>query len=260
MSSPANLRSRSVLPELKSSISRYAGEAQESLDRADQEIHRTLEWLRERQNYWNNQTQPRLQRLGQAKAGLDKCEAVASRHGRADCSGPARELASAQAALREAEEALNLLRSETQRVTQAVEHYQAQARQYKTLLTDRVPHALARLEQRSAAVETYVAFSKTDQRGPSAIGTGAGKDGQGSQAVSLTKQRQRNEAAAKAAQDIAEENIPFAMLLNEEIRVPGSISSSPDNALLVSQATVFDAAVVGAAAGGWLWNHLRSDR
>jgi hypothetical protein len=146
----ARLRSIAALPQLKGSLRRYTSETLESLATAEREIQRTLAWLQDRRNHWNNQAVGRLQRFTQAKIALEKCRSAGSQRGRLDCSGPEHELVTAQSSLREAEQALEILRDQTQRVEHAVLVYRSQTKLFKAFISNRIPQALAYLEQQSS--------------------------------------------------------------------------------------------------------------
>jgi hypothetical protein len=56
----AQVRSIQALEDLKGALGRFGGEAQTSLQAAEQEIRRTLDWLQERLNYWRSESLSRI--------------------------------------------------------------------------------------------------------------------------------------------------------------------------------------------------------
>lgn len=247
MSSPASLRALSALPALKESLIRYAATTQESLGQADQEIARTLAWLQERNAYWNHQAATRRQRFAQAQDALAACR---SSKDRADCSGPARELAAAQAAVREAEAALEIMRVQTRQITEAAARYHKVARAFRTLLAERLPLARSYLEKRIAAVSAYTALGSES----SGISPAAGTNPLGA-FVKDHDQRMR------LGEDVGDTTREFIELVAHELRDPGSttadLASATNTAQVTAEAVVMHAAIVGAVMGGQIWNRFR---
>jgi len=75
MSPSANVQAIHSLEDLKGALGRFRGEARETLQAAEQEIRRTLDWLQERLNYWRSEVRRRQEKMWQAQEALARCRA-----------------------------------------------------------------------------------------------------------------------------------------------------------------------------------------
>ena len=88
MSSSANVLSVPALADLKGTSGRFSGEAQDALNSVELEIRRTLDWLQERLNHWQNQVRRCQADVGRAKAALARCQASGYRDERGNYHPP----------------------------------------------------------------------------------------------------------------------------------------------------------------------------
>ena len=161
MSSSAHVQSIQALEDLKGALGRFSGEAQEALGAAEQEIRRTLDWLHERLNHWQNEVRRRQEEVRQAMDALLRCQASGyhDRDGHyhaPDCSAYERALRQAQARLQEAEAELANVRRWAAQVQQATAAYQAQERRLQEVTTTQSERAQASLERAITDLERYL--------------------------------------------------------------------------------------------------------
>jgi len=164
MSSSANVQSIQALEDLKGALGRFSGEAQEALGAAEQEIRRTLDWLHERLNHWQNEVRRRQEEVRQAMDALRRCQAsgYSDRDGHyhaPDCSAYERALRQAQARLEEAERELRNVQHWTRQVEQAAGDYHVQARRLQQLAATENQKAQAFLERAIGDLERYMAVA-----------------------------------------------------------------------------------------------------
>ena len=153
MSPTANVRAIRSLEDLRGALGRFGGEARESLQAAEQEIRRTLDWLQEWLNYWQREVE-RCQRA------YDACMRSQDRDGRgSSCNAEA-------AALRRAEAELANVRRWLAQVQQAVGSYHVQARRLQDLATTHTEKAQAFLERKVAELEQYRAVAPATMATP----------------------------------------------------------------------------------------------
>ena len=160
MSESANVRAINSLDELRSALVTFRAEAQESLQAAAQEVARTLEWLAERRQHWQNEVRRREESLSAAKAALARCEASGYRdddghYHQPDCSSQQMALVQARVRLREAEAELETVKGWTGLVQRAADDYQQKARQLDYFLTNDMSKATALLASSAETLQTY---------------------------------------------------------------------------------------------------------
>ena len=164
MSPSALVRSIQALDDLKGGLRRFTGEAQETLQAAEQEIRRTEEWLQERFNHWRNEVRRRQEEVRQAKAALARCRASGyhdedGRYHAPDCSAEERALYQAKVHLQEAEAELRNVQRWMKAVGEAVAAYRIQAQRLGRLLAADLPKADAFLGRKLADLRAYLAVA-----------------------------------------------------------------------------------------------------
>ncbi|MCX7840843.1 MAG: hypothetical protein N2559_15520 [Anaerolineae bacterium] len=163
--SVVNVQAIHALDDLRAALVRFASEAQSTLDAAQQEIQRTLDWLTERANYWRNEVTRREALVRQAEAALARCQASAyydSRTGRSyvpDCSAYQTALLQARVRLREAEAELQNVQQWTRHIQQAIAEYQREAQRLTVFLSNDLPKATTLLTNSANILRSYVATS-----------------------------------------------------------------------------------------------------
>jgi hypothetical protein len=177
MSSSAKVLDIFTLENLKGALTRFEGEAKEALQAADQEIHRTLDWLQERLNHWQNQVRRWQAEVDRAKSVLARCQASGYRDERGNyhppnCSAYELDLRQAQAGLGEAEAELRNVQQCMRLVQQAATDYQRQAQRLGQMLTTDLVKAKAFLDRKFADLARYqsnvpIPASRTEVTPPS---------------------------------------------------------------------------------------------
>ncbi|MGB0383839.1 MAG: hypothetical protein ACPGWR_03365 [Ardenticatenaceae bacterium] len=173
MSQSANVRSIQALSDLRGALGRFSGEAQTSLNAAQLEIRRTLEWLAERQRHWQRQVRRWQEEVSRAQSALARCQNSGyydHRTGRShapDCRPYEQALRQAQRYLGQAESELRTVQQAIKAVQQAAADYQRQAQRLATIVGSDVPKAAALLGRSIATLQSYVAMSAPSSGGAS---------------------------------------------------------------------------------------------
>jgi hypothetical protein len=172
MSSSANVLSVRALEDLKAALGRFGGEAQELLNAATQDVRRTLDWLSERQGYWQGEVRRRQEIVVKANSALAACRASGYRdpktgaYHQPPCDAQWEAVRKAQAHLAEAEAELRNVHQWTRLAQQAATDYQQQAQRLATLLSNDLSKASALLGRSITVLQSYAAIT------PSESGTG----------------------------------------------------------------------------------------
>jgi hypothetical protein len=158
----AHVRAIQTLSDLKSALSRFAGNTRCALRSADSEIQHTQNWLREREAHWRRVVAERRREVEKARQAYEACMRRGhSRSSRNDegrssnCSAQAAALRRAEAALREAQAKLDTVKYWQVQVRQAVDRYRVHARRLQELTTTRTEIAKTFLERKRADLEKY---------------------------------------------------------------------------------------------------------
>lgn len=121
--SQANVKSVQALEILKNNISLFRNETGQILERINQEIAQTFEWINERKRYWQYQVERCEDMVRQARNALERCLADRDRR----CGHYEEQLSAAYRYLRETQQELQNVIQWKKRVEQAVENYRRQA-------------------------------------------------------------------------------------------------------------------------------------
>lgn len=164
MSESANVRSIQTLCDLRSVLGRFAETTVQNLTRAETEIQRTQDWLRERELYWQRQVERARVIVQQAHAALERCRSQVyyDRNGRAyvpDCSAYARALAEAERHLQQVEAELRKTQMWRSRIEQAAASYRAHAQRMRDLANARTSQGRTFLDQKIAQLGEYAAIA-----------------------------------------------------------------------------------------------------
>lgn len=152
-----DLRNIQTLIDLQSALARFASGAQEALRPVEPEINRTLEWLRERINYWRREVERARQAVARAEADFQRCQArgfrdMDGRYYPPDCSRERQALAQALARSHECESNLQAAQVWRSRVEQTADEYRREARRLSDLASGHTEKAQAFLGR---AAEKY---------------------------------------------------------------------------------------------------------
>lgn len=160
MSESANVRSIQTLGDLHNALSRFADTIVQNQTRAETEIKRTQDWLREREIYWQRQVERARVIVQQARAALEQCRSQVyyDREGRAyrpDCSAYVRALAEAERHLQQVEAELHKTQMWRSRVEQSTEGYRTHANRMQELANARTSQGRSFLDQKIAQLGEY---------------------------------------------------------------------------------------------------------
>lgn len=156
MSEALELRDIQTLRDFQKALSHYSSGVQEALRVADTEIRRSQDWLQERINHWQRETERAERELSQAQNELQRCKASGytdqdGRYHAPDCSAQAHALARAEAHLRTCEENLSTAQTWRSRIGQAENEYQSKSRRLLDIAgehTERACNSLRNLADR----------------------------------------------------------------------------------------------------------------
>ena len=161
MSESANVQSIQVLDELRTAVAYFRVDAEEILQAAAQEIHRTLKWLDERKRFWLSEVRNCDEAVKVAQRTLARCEASGTTDketGRTippNCSDEQRRLLQARLKLRESEDQLRTVQSWINLIQTASDEYQTKARQMGTWLSSDSAKAAAHLSRSADKLRAY---------------------------------------------------------------------------------------------------------
>lgn len=187
MSTQVNVLAIHALDELRGALVRFSGEAGASLQAASQEAQRTLDWLAERQAYWQREVRRRQEILQAAHAALRDCQSQVyydrdGRPRRPDCGGYQAQVSQARAWLAEGEADLQTVVRCVREVQQAVADYRREAQRLAGFLARDLAKSTALLTGATMDLHRYLATAgpsgaagplSSQRLGPSA-GAGGG--------------------------------------------------------------------------------------
>jgi chromosome segregation ATPase len=153
---PARVDAIDTLAEWKERLVGFRGHAQEALTCVELEIRRLFDWLDDQRKYWEHELRRREDQLVAAKADLWRRKAMPIVGKSPDTSEQEKNLRKAQQRLAEAEDKLERTKKWIPLLGRAVDEYRAQGHRLAGILEGDLPRALALLEQKLAALESYV--------------------------------------------------------------------------------------------------------
>jgi hypothetical protein len=180
--SSANVRSIQALEDLRTALTTFSGNAQESLRAATIEAQRTLEYVAERERYWRGRVTNAEEEVRRAAAAFTSCRSQVYRdsEGRVyqpPCTAEQAALSQAQAILAQARQNLQVASGWYSRVQQASAVFQQQMQRMTGALND-LPKATAMLSNKVNTLKGYTAMTAPSGGGGgfggSAGGAGAG--------------------------------------------------------------------------------------
>jgi hypothetical protein len=163
MSDSSQVRRIDAFSALRTSLLAFAADAREVLLAADAEVQRTLDWIAERQRFWQAEVRRRQEALQQAQAALARCEASGSydRDGHyqpPNCSREEHEIMSARLLLAEAEDELRKVLDWKRLLESGATDYRREATALRQRLEGELPKATALLQQSREILQSYVAM------------------------------------------------------------------------------------------------------
>ena len=163
----AHVRSIGDIEHLRDATVTFAGHAREHLVAAEQDLQRFLRQMQE----LRDRARAEVRRL---TAVVEDCERelhLCARQEDADCSGIQAALARARRAQQQAEERQRLIEHHMDRVLEAGQAYQVQARRLTSVLDQDIPRASAQLNRHVAHLSAYLSMTP----GGATPASGAGK-------------------------------------------------------------------------------------
>jgi hypothetical protein len=147
----ANVKAVEALQAMRSMLLKFKSEALNSLYAMQAESRRTIEWLEERQRYWQRTLQHWIGVLQEAQAALAGC---ASQGG--DCSQLVAMVQLARRKVEEAEERLRTVQLHLKRVLTMYQEFEREARRLNALLGQELMQGAALLERSHATLLAYL--------------------------------------------------------------------------------------------------------
>jgi hypothetical protein len=157
MSQPAEVASLDAVRDWKTAIVSFRAMAQDALVAVELAIRRAFDWLDEQRNRWQQEIRIREEELTRAKSELWRKKNMPI-IGHPDCVAEEKAVRRALARLEEAEQKLEKTRQWGIALRRAVEEYEGPGRRLAFRLEGDVPRGLAMLEQKIAALESYLAI------------------------------------------------------------------------------------------------------
>jgi hypothetical protein len=157
MNHSAKIHDVDLLRDLHAALAKFGVQAQGAIDNANAEIRRALNFLERQQAHWQHEVVRRQEELLRAKADLSRNRWI---HDGERVGGSELELLvhRARERLREAEEKGEAVRRWQRQLPQAVGDFNGPSRRLAGMLEADLRASLSLLEQRSAALEAYLAL------------------------------------------------------------------------------------------------------
>jgi chromosome segregation ATPase len=157
MNHGAKLTDVDLLRELHAALAKFGVQAQTALDNANAEVRRASEFLERQRAYWQQEVNRRQEELNRAKADLSRHRWI---HDGERVGGSEKELLvhRARQRVREAEEKVEAVRRWRRQLPQAIADYEGPGRRLAGMLEADLRGMLAKLEERSAALDAYLAL------------------------------------------------------------------------------------------------------
>jgi hypothetical protein len=159
MTRTARVTSIETVRDFRAHLIEFGTKARDTLSAIDMQIRRAIDWLGERQKYWHHEIKVRQEEVVRAKIELEQRKNMGK-----DGRGPGttdheKRLRQAQARLKEAEEKEAGCKRWRPLLEHAVREYQGPARGLAGALEADLVQALALLERKLAALDSYLALA-----------------------------------------------------------------------------------------------------
>lgn len=153
--STVNVRSIDALEELQAGLIRYADQAQTTLDAAQREVQRTLDWLDERVRHWQNEVLRSQEMVQQAALAFQRCMASGSRNRPPSCGHLEAEVYKARQRLAQVEAEATMAAEARKVVLVEVESYRREAGRLRAFVQSDTPKAVETLRYKVSALRSY---------------------------------------------------------------------------------------------------------
>jgi DNA repair exonuclease SbcCD ATPase subunit len=159
MTRTARVTSIETVSDFRAHLVEFGTKARDTLSAIEMQIRRTIDWLGERQKYWHHEIKVRQEELTRAKIELEQRKNMGK-----DGRGPGtadheKNLRKAQARLKEAEDKVQSCKRWLPLLEHAVREYHGPARGLSGALDADLVQALALLERKLTALESYLALA-----------------------------------------------------------------------------------------------------
>jgi hypothetical protein len=173
MSRSARVTNIETVDKFRSSLCEFGEDVMDTLCAVDMHIRRTFDWLAERAKFWQHEIRKRQEDVVRAKIELQSRKNMCK-----DGRGPGttdqeKALRKAQARLKEAEDKLINCKRWLPLLQHATKEYYGPARSLANVLDTTLVQALARLEQKFAALQAYLALAPPSTSDVATVGSSA---------------------------------------------------------------------------------------
>jgi hypothetical protein len=169
MSDSARVHSIDALDDLREALIQFGDRTLQALDAASAELRRTHEWLDDQERYWRDQIRKQEEAVFLAKQELARRRMmkVGDRH--VDCSDQEKELRRAKERLEFAEEKQELTRHWLRQWATETMEFEGPCRQLKGFLESDLVRANTLLENKTDALEAYLAVTPPERPAPKPV-------------------------------------------------------------------------------------------
>lgn len=164
MNESINVRTIQTLGNLKNAFIGFSAETQESLIAIENELRRTLDWLKGEADVRQRHVMRCRDEVDFAARALIECEAQEDDDYVPDCRAEIYELQEARRSLRHAEDELKIARVWFSKIQKAIQQFGTHVRRLKDLATDRIETAKAFLDRATNDLERYLGISTPTTR------------------------------------------------------------------------------------------------
>jgi len=156
MAQPVNVRSIAALTDFRAAFATLGEAAQRSLDEADMEIRRALQWITvEQPAFWKSEHQRAMDQVTERRNELEQCQNRTLDGQRPACYQERKALEAAKQRVRYVHEKIEVVQKWGRTLQQEVSEYQVQVAKFRGMLEGEVPRSLALLGRMVAALESY---------------------------------------------------------------------------------------------------------
>ncbi|MBM3239285.1 hypothetical protein FJZ31_23580 [Candidatus Poribacteria bacterium] len=156
MNESINVRTIQTLGNLKNAFIGFSVETQESLIAIENELRRTMDWLKGEVDVRHRHIMRCRDEVDFASRALRECEAQEDDDYVPDCRAEIYELQEARRSLRHAEDELKIARLWFSKIQKAIQQFGTHVRRLKDLATDRTESAKAFLDRATSDLERYL--------------------------------------------------------------------------------------------------------
>ncbi|GIK71670.1 MAG: hypothetical protein BroJett021_06580 [Chloroflexota bacterium] len=153
--SDVTVRSIDALEELQAGLIRYADQTQATLDAVQREVQRTLDWLDERVQHWQNEVRRSQEMVQQAALAYQRCMASGDREHPPACGHLEAAVYEARRRLAQVEAEARMAAEARKAVLAEVESYRREAGRLRALVQDDTPKAVETLRYKVSALRSY---------------------------------------------------------------------------------------------------------